>query len=652
MLSRIIPFRYLSREHREALNADLEEHMYEPGEILIRQGSTGDSRVFLLAEGSVDVFDVARDPPVRLRTITPGHYFGEREALFEQERSAEIRAVEGVRVLSISGDRFIELIHESTPFAQALGNILRDKQGIFTPFDRFQSEFVRSVGRGTVDLKRLLPLYLRLEPALHAHATTRGRIDIDALAYAVQRLPENVTRTLAFYLTETLPALYSDPDRRFVPVATPARRRAVYEMIPGKNMVLVRDGLTDLADFVTCLCLYAIEAHKIRRSVRNGGGLDAVSSSFLEPFRAIWPEDTEKRIQEIAFHHEDFRIEIHKELDNYNSAHAETWGEQVAEATRDLMGCDPTDLPVDLPVHVISSNTHSVTNCLSTWLVRHGDDILSWARDTEHPLTEEPWQNADDLVYVLARDYLEVRPELLEAKVRADRETGILPLEGTAFTGIGVQLIDTEKLAPGAIDPGIGARLPRERSLILNIDYAFGQQAEHIIANIISLFGRNLSSVSVLGKAGGLVGDRGDVFVATGFVEQSGDHFHPLPGDPAVDMDRLAALLPDRAIREGNALTVTGTLLQNRKMLQFNRHIWGCIGLEMEGSHYLRQILKSMNRGAIRRDVPLRFLYYVSDLPLRHDSSLSAHLQAVEGVPPLYAITREVLSGILGVDGH
>ena len=71
------------------------------------------------------------------------------------------------------------------------------------------------------------------------------------------------------------------------------------------------------------------------------------------------------------------------------------------------------------------------------------------------------------------------------------------------------------------------------------------------------------------------------------------------------------------------------------------------VGLEMEGSYYLQQILKSRNRGGIPQDVSLRFLYYVSDLPLGNDSDLSNHLRASEGVPPLYGITREVLSCIL-----
>jgi hypothetical protein len=210
-----------------------------------------------------------------------------------------------------------------------------------------------------------------------------------------------------------------------------------------------------------------------------------------------------------------------------------------------------------------------------------------------------------------------------------------------------VQLIDVGRVDWAATDPGIPDVAPARPSLIVNIDYAFGEQAEHIIANLASLFGRNLASVNVLGKAGGLRGARGDVLVATGFVEQFADQYHPVPRGGDVDVERLRRALPDRGVHEGNVLTVTGTLLQNRQMLHFNRLIWGCVGLEMEGSHYLRHLVESVHRGAIPSDVALRFLYYVSDLPLQHDANLSARLRAVEGVPPLYAITREILSGIL-----
>ena len=228
MIEQIIPFRYLTPRQREALSADADVVRYEPGDVVVRQGDRGDDRVFLLLRGSVRVFDVESDLPGQASVVRAGHYIGERAALFDEARALQIEAVEPVEALAVPGPRFLRLVHESTAFAQSLGSILRDKQGIFTPFSRFRAALFDSVARGSVDLARLLPLYEGLRPALHPHASSPVTLDVGALAYAVRRLPENVTRTLSFYLTETLPALYTDPDRRFVAVPTAARRRAGY----------------------------------------------------------------------------------------------------------------------------------------------------------------------------------------------------------------------------------------------------------------------------------------------------------------------------------------------------------------------------------------------------------------------------------------
>lgn len=647
MLDEIIPFRYLTRVQRTALAGDAAERVYEPDQLLIREGDSHDRSVFLLLSGRVRVIGDDEGQRTTLGIVEAGHYVGERAALFHEPRRMEVRALDQVRTLVIPGDRFLALVHDSTPFAQSLGNILRDKQGIFAPFDHFRVELLRQVARGSVDLARLLPLYEALQPALHPRASDPDTLDVDALAYAVRRLPDNLTRTLSFYLTDVLPSLYAEPETRFQEVPTSARRRAVYQMLPGKNMVLVRDGVSDLVDLICCLCLYAIEARKIRRRVRYAGGLDAIPQVDVQALASVWPANTEETIRELALHHEDFRIEVHKELDNYNSAHAETWCKQIAAATRELMGHDPVELPDDVAVHVISSNTHSVHNCLSPWVGRNADRILTWADDRSHPFLSERWNVEYDLVCALARDFLEAHPQEAPERERLEKEVGIHQMPDTAFTGIAVQLIDASRVRWDETDPGIPDAAGGRPALIVNIDYAFGEQAEHIIANLVSLFGRNLASVNVLGKAGGLVGERGDVLVADGFVEQHRDQFHPIPGDAVVDVERLRRRLPDRGVHRGNLLTVTGTLMQNRTMLHFNRHIWGCVGLEMEGACYLRHLVQSMNRGSAAPGVELRFIYYTSDLPLRHDANLSARLRAAEGVPPLYAATREVLTGIL-----
>lgn len=647
MLEQIIPFRYLTPGQREALLTDAVEEVFEPDAVLIEQGDRADTRVFLLLEGSVRVLDRNDPDPGHVKVITAGHYLGERAALFDEPRGLEVLAADRVRALAIPGDRFLRLVHESTGFAQALGGILRSKQGIFDSFTRFHVALLQQISEGAVHLERLLPLYEALHPALHPRVSSRDALDVTALAYAVRRLPDNVTRTLAFFLTDKLPDLYADAGERFAEVPTTARRRTVFEMLPGKSMVLIRDGRSDVLDFICCLCLYAIEARKLRHRVRGAGGLDAISPTDVDALRTIWPNDTEERIREVALHHEDFRIEVYREANDYNSGHAETWCKQIAEATRRLIGIDPADLPADYDVHVISSNTHSVPNCLSPWLGREADRIVSWARSTGHELADDGWQHDHDLAYAVAREYLQAFPEEAAVRAEAEEAAGILELDWTAFTGIAVRLIDTSRVAWGDTDPGIPSSGPNRPSLIVNIDYAFGQQAQNIIANLASLFGRHLRSVNVLGKAGGLVGERGHVAVASGFVDVREDQYLPIPGGNAVDVERLRARLPDRDVHLGNMLTVMGTLLQNRTMLHFNRHIWRCVGLEMEGAWYLRHIEQSVSRGSVREDIRLRFLYYTSDLPLRHDSNLSARLRAVEGIPPLYATTREVLTGIL-----
>ncbi|HOX49676.1 MAG TPA: hypothetical protein PLG14_10865, partial [Spirochaetales bacterium] len=216
--------------------------------------------------------------------------------------------------------------------------------------------------------------------------------------------------------------------------------------------------------------------------------------------------------------------------------------------------------------------------------------------------------------------------------------------------GIQVQLVDTAALRGKSFDPGIvlDGLAPQPRSLVVNIDYAFGEQAEEIMRSLLLLFGRNVRSISVLGKAGALLGERGDLLVPTAFVEQANDAFLPLGPLPEGRLGRLANALPGRAVREGPLLTVGGTLLQNRAMLQFYRRIWGCVGLEMEGIWYLRAILEAEELGVLRRGSRLGFIYYVSDLPLAAGQRLSERLSPQEGVPPLYAATREALSGILG----
>lgn len=671
LLAAITPFRLLTAAQRAALAAALTEQRFAAGEVLARQGDAEDRRVFLLAEGRVGVFDpecASSTRAERLDVITPGHYFGERAALLEEPRNVELRALTAVRALSMPGERFLALLDESPPFAQAMRDILRDKQKILAAFDEFLAEILAGVARGELHMPTVLTRYRDLVPALHP-LLHDPEVDHAALLYAVKRLPENVTRTFAFFLTDNIPVAWTDPAESFTPVRSDVRPRSVYEMLPGKSMVLLRDGLSDLLDFVTCLCVLSIEGRKLRRrltepevllslTARRGAAaapedeLAALGRLGLPPEEAraiarVWPGEAMDRLRDLCLHHEDFAVHVVKSRNNYNSRHSELWATQIAEATRELMGAHPWDLPPDIPVHVISSNTHSVSNCLSAGLLARAETILDWGRSVGSPLLAHAWTHREDLVYALSRRWFAAHPADLAAREEADRAAGILTLRDTAFTGIQVELIDAGRVCRGPIDPGIArSSSPGGAGLIVNIDFAFGQQADEIIGTLLGLFARNLASVNVLGKAGALQGARGDLLVPTAFVEQSRDLLDPLPPS-SVDPARLAARVPGRAVHAGPMLTVPGTLLQNRVMLQFYRRLFRCVGLEMEGAFYHRRVVESAELGVVPSTLPLRYLYYVSDLPLLPGANLSESMGAHEGIPPLYGITREILSAVL-----
>jgi hypothetical protein len=666
----VIPFRFLTQEEKTELARHVERRSYDAGDLIIEQGDRKDDSVFILAEGTVETTD-ERAGSRRVGLIEAGHYFGEREALFREPRGVAVRAVEPAVCYVVPSGRFLELLGRSRSFAQALGTLLRDKQGIFEAFDRFKVELIRAVNQGYVSMDRLLPYYVELEPALHPLVRSETEIDFGGLGYAIRRLPENVTRTFAFLLIDEVPETYRNPGRFFPEVRTPARRRDVWEMLPGKNMVLLRNGFSDLIDLITNLCLYSVEARKIRSRVKTPDSLSLIRDYLEHPenyskesqsrlfarlgfteseiagLRLVWPRGTVETLYEIACHREMFSIDVRRQRNNYNSRSLELWTDQVGNATEKLLGFQPSALPVDVRVHIISSNTHSVTNCLNPWFPAHKDEVIAWARRTGHPYMDLEWENEYDQLYALARDYFTAFPEQADASREAERRCGVLRLEETASTGVQVQLIDVSRLHEHRIDPDVSNPGPHDRDLIVNIDYAFGEQARHIIKNLLLLFGHNLASINFLGKAGALTGSRGDILAPNAFVGQSTDTFQPLPSPDPEARQRLAARIPGHQVHTGPVLTVDGTLLQNRMMLRFYRQIWGCLGIEMEGIHYYLQLVEARQLGVIPEGIRSRLFYYVSDLPLEHTASLSSPLAATEGIPPLYAITRHILSEAL-----
>ena len=54
-------------------------------------------------------------------------------------------------------------------------------------------------------------------------------------------------------------------------------------------------------------------------------------------------------------------------------------------------------------------------------------------------------------------------------------------------------------------------------------DFAFGEQAQHVMRSLLLTYGRSVRSVNIMGKAGGLSGSRGDILFPTHFINEKSD---------------------------------------------------------------------------------------------------------------------------------
>jgi len=90
--------------------------VFSDGEIIIRQGEAGDV-MFEILNGGVEVVQEKDGKEVRLALLEKGDFFGEM-AIFEREvRSATVRALGDVRVLTIDKKILLRRISEDPTLA-------------------------------------------------------------------------------------------------------------------------------------------------------------------------------------------------------------------------------------------------------------------------------------------------------------------------------------------------------------------------------------------------------------------------------------------------------------------------------------------------------------------------------------------------------
>ncbi|NNE46601.1 MAG: cyclic nucleotide-binding domain-containing protein [Rhodothermales bacterium] len=113
------------------MKSNLLGKFYDTGATLIQQGEVGDC-MFVLQEGEVAVLKEEDGKEAVVDVLKKGEIFGEMAIIEKQVRSATVRAVTPVRVLTIDKKTFLRRVHEDPTLAL---NVLKTMSGRIRKLD-------------------------------------------------------------------------------------------------------------------------------------------------------------------------------------------------------------------------------------------------------------------------------------------------------------------------------------------------------------------------------------------------------------------------------------------------------------------------------------------------------------------------------------
>lgn len=518
--------------------------------------------------------------------------------------------------------------------------------------------------RGTFNIDEFLQAFRDMEPSLHRYCCDNAVVDVDALVYVATRLPENVHRIREFLVQSDVPDKL--PGMVGIErISTPARRRSTFQIGDDIVIIVAREGVTELLDLITLLTSYAIEAHKIRDLLKGTSLLEDIKSADrtdqarsnrllarlafqlgttddqLVRLNACWEGELLDRVVHLSENPPSLVVRLHRDYSIESAiARARLWATRIHELT-DRM------LAPESEVHIVSSNLYSTLNLLSPYPRLKADEIWHWGRD--HSSQRELFTHDADrvnLIYLVLSEYLAAHPDEAEKRRQLDEQHGLFELVDMHHVGVSAQAMELGRLDLSRIDPRLRIEPARlKSSVLLNFDYAFGEQAGIVVEQLFRAFGQRVASFSIMGKAGTVVGDRGGVMLPNYLLREGSRDVYDFPyGNflEAVDFEGLDA---GKVYAGGPMLTVLGTILQNDAMLQRYRDEWKILGLEMEGIPYIRTLHQCRKLGILRDDLRVGVGYWASDAPLRVGETLS-HETALQGLNATYAINLAMLNNL------
>jgi hypothetical protein len=668
----VSPLIYLSPEQRKAVINSI--HFVHFGEkSTLYTGSENNKETdtwgaFILIQGELHIFDHKNNFQDIINQVT---FFGYDGPIFNKRFNTVI--VEKDTTLGMISEKdFLEIITPFSKFSTYISRNIIHKDKVLDPLTKIKNMILQH-GENYIDIDKLLNNYRQIDSCLHPKCNT-DVIDFSAWTYSLNRLPDNIFETFVFILlNKPSKILFSRDDvvKEITPrIHTTSRNRDVFRYMDGKNVIVVREMETDVLDFISNICIHIIEAHKIRKLISSPKTLNLIYDTrgnfnqtisvlrneigieindFAEhTVKKIFGDSFSDKLISLCLHYQDYSISI-KKISISDQDPVEKWVQNLWRVAKKLLGVNSTvDEIDDLVVDIFQGSKRTLMGCISPHLFKHKEEILKWASENGIQLKTKVFLNESDKLLAYSYYYYKAFPEKSLEREEMDKKHGIKIIEQTFSTGIQVLLINTNKLDPRYVDPYIKLKPASKNHIILHIGYTFGAQSGHIIKPLLMLFGSKARSMNIIGKAGGLTGSRTDILVANKvFYDKTHEIANLNYGN--LDISDLENATKS-TIHLGPMLTVAGTILQNYDLLHFYKKVMGCVGLEMEGYFFVKEIENSIKHNLLKNDFITRCFYYASDIPLDPTQNLAqedGNVSWDEGVGSMNAIQRYILKQVI-----
>ena len=508
---------------------------------------------------------------------------------------------------------------------------------------------------------------LTLRPEIYGDIAT-DKSELNGLKYVMDRLPEGIEECRVIYMTDDEGYRSS----QFKPIIPPKRRRHCYRIDQDQMNVELTRGRSDVYDILTHLTFLFIESHKIREKAvidkegTTGREWLALEKVVLE-HKKLNKAETERIIAYLStllgrtFAETKQAYEEFKESGNPNRffqliywlgklaldeaylgqkrvikfsprlrerlghhVYGEIWASNIKKHLQ-------KQSLLQRPIHIISSNMHSVLNVLFAQKALKTDKA---EMTLYKELSQDQHQKMRDKVTKLAQ------------------KNGMVYLKDQSGANIDVQIFDTAHFKDADLPVDFYQQDNNKKPVLIVMDYAFGEQAFEVMDELLKPYEENgekehlnVQSISIMGKAGILVGTKGDIMIPKVHMFEGTADNYPIKNELSIKDFESENI----KVYEGTMVTVLGTSLQNKDILSFFKNsTWQAIGLEMEGAHYQKAIQSAAKiRGNIDAGVKVRYAYYASDNPLETGSTLASGPLGVKGVEPTYIITKKILQQVI-----